>query len=120
MVGAFSISMAQALDIWSDLCDAYHGKGWGGDVAEIYMYRVMAENPAAAGAKYGRYAGGIWVAARDTQAANANAAVFDLLSHFASERDCSISVEGRDLGEWLASAGFDHRVHVKVTPKERT
>src|SRR5262249_25383349 len=42
-----NLSMAQALLIWSELMDAYHGKnGFGGDTAEIYMYRLMPYDPA--------------------------------------------------------------------------
>lgn len=111
------LSMAQALGIWSDLCDAYHGKGWGGDTAEVYMYRLMADNPSAAMAKYQRSAARIATAAAAEQVRHANEALYDLLVHFAEERDCHVEVNGRPLGSWLTSATFDHRVHVKVTPK---
>lgn len=40
------LSLVQALSLWSDLDDAYYGKsGFGGEVAEIYAYRLMPYAP---------------------------------------------------------------------------
>ncbi len=45
------LSMAQVFSVWSDLESAYHGRNdFGGDVAEIYFYRLQpldVLNPAA-------------------------------------------------------------------------
>lgn len=36
-----NLSIAQAVDVWGDLVAAYYGKnGFGGSVAEIYLYRL--------------------------------------------------------------------------------
>ena len=111
------ISMAQALGLWSDLCDAYHGKGWGGDTAEVYLYRLMPRNPSADNARSQDLKSGISAEARAEQVRHANESLYDLLCLFAEERACRVQVDGRDLGEWLKRADCDHRVHVRVTPK---
>jgi len=42
------MSMVQALSVWMELEDALHGEnGYGGDTAEIYIYRFMAYRPGA-------------------------------------------------------------------------
>lgn len=112
------ISMAQALGIWSDLCAAYHGKGWGGDTAEVYLYRLMPNDPSANLARAQGPKGGMSDAALHAQVRHANESLYELLDYFAEERNCRIEINGRDLGRWLMQAAFDHRVHVKVTPKD--
>ena len=111
------LSMVQALSIWSDLSDAFYGKnGFGGDTAEIYLYRLMPSGPAAAAASLGEPGlhGDIAREAFD----EANATLFSILAYFQKERDARIEVEGRKLGPWLSSARFNHRVHVRVRPRK--
>ena len=44
----FHLSMSQALGLWSDLEQAYHGtNSYGGDEAELYLYRLMPNTPTA-------------------------------------------------------------------------
>lgn len=114
--GFFRVSMAQALGVWSDLCDAYHGKnGYGGDTAEIYMYRFMADCPTVSLSR--RPLTGIAADEEALRVKAANEALHALLAHFAEERICVVLVEGQPLGAWVATAGFDHRVHVTVRPQ---
>lgn len=116
--GLSSCSMVQALGVWSDLCDAYHGKGWGGDTAEIYLYRFMADCPTVTWSRgTGKPLDGIAADEEQRRVKAANEALCSLLLHFAEERDCEVRVEGQPLGAWVATAGFDHRVHVTVRPK---
>lgn len=115
-LGFFHMSMAQALGVWSDLCDAYHGKGWGGEVAEIYMYRLMPDCPTVNLSR--RPLTGMAADEERRRVKAANEALHSLLAHFAEERCCKVYVEGQPLGAWVATAGFDHRVHVKVTPSK--
>lgn len=116
--GFFKLSMAQALDVWSDLCDAYHGKGWGGDTAEIYMYRFMPDCPSVNLCREpGKPLTGMAAEAEQRRVADANEALWALLAHFAEERNCRLTVNGKRLGKWVSKAGFDHRVHVKVKPQ---
>ncbi len=117
--GLLSFSMAQALGVWSDLCDAYHGKnGYGGDTAEIYLYRFMPDCPTVSvGRGMGKPLTGIAADEERRRVKAANGALWALLSHFAEERTCEVRVEGQPLGAWVATAGFDHRVHVTVRPK---
>src|SRR5271168_2332059 len=43
-----NISVPQALDVYDDLVKAYYGEnGYGGNVAEIYCYRLLPRNPTA-------------------------------------------------------------------------
>jgi hypothetical protein len=111
------LSMVQALSIWSDLCAAYHGKnGYGGNVAEIYIYRLMADDPSACGDVYGGRKSSIGQRAEAERVTRANASLFALLSHFEERHEgAAITVNTRTLGPWILNAGFDHRVHVKIT-----
>ncbi len=116
--GFFKLSMSQALGVWSDLCDAYHGKGWGGDTAEIYMYRFMSDSPTVnISREPGKPLSGMAAEAHGQRVADANEALWALLAHFAEERDCRLEVEGRPFGVWVATSNFDHRVHVRVVPQ---
>lgn len=110
------LSMVQALGIWSDLEAAYYGKNsFGGDTAEIYMYRLMSSNPRAEAARQQKNPTGIVLEGLQEQIQDANKALHSILKHFAKERNVGIMVNGKELGEWLRKADFDHRVHVKVT-----
>lgn len=106
------LSMAQALSLWSELEQALHGtNGYGSDTAEIYIYRLMRRCPT--------LEAGIDSQVAAEEYAQANASLYDLLAHFAVERDATITVEGRRLGKWLRRARHDHRVHVKVVASAR-
>jgi hypothetical protein len=48
---------------------------------------------------------------------NANCVMHDLFALFGKKRNALIEVEGKELGAWLKTARFHHRVHVKVTPQ---
>ncbi len=100
-----NLSVNEMLALWSDLNDAMFGVNkFGGSVAELYMYRfgfsLSEPHPIE---QYRR---------KDVR--EANASLYALLAHFAEHRAVSIKVEGRDLGEWVKDAGFEHRVHVEV------
>ena len=117
-----NISINQALDIWSDLWQAYFGKnGFGSDMAEIYAYRLMSYNPT-----YHRgYHSDIVLRGTETfkkaqeevceQAQNSLVA---LLKKFAAENDCMIEVNGKTVDDWAESEVFDHRCHVKIIHKD--
>jgi len=97
------LSLAKA---WGELVECYHGvHRWGGDIGEIYMFRLL-----------GRGAG---EAMTDEDAAAAGKALHELLSLFEKEYDCSITIGRRVLGPWLRK-GVPHRVHVHVIPRDET
>lgn len=113
------LSIVQALSLWSDLEAALYGKnGYGGDTAEIYIYRLL---PYVAGERHStvsleeliRSGTIIGNGVRDDYA-NANASLHNLLVHFAATHDVRIEVDGKELGPWLKTALYTHRVHVKV------
>jgi hypothetical protein len=110
-----TITMEQALGVWSDLEQSYFGKSsYGSDTVEIYMYRFMSGAPREV--RWLENPGIFGDMARESYD-NANAAMLELFTLFSKMRKARIEVEGRELGEWLKTARFTHRVHVKVTPQ---
>ncbi len=101
-----TISMDQALDVWSELEAAYYGKnGFGGDTAEIYVYRLMQGSPSPDDDDYLR----------------ANQALFSLLRRFqAMHTDAVISLyatrkdDGRRFGTWVHKCQETHRHHIRI------
>lgn len=115
-----NLSMVQALSIWSDLESAFFGKnGFGGDTAEIYIYRAQRYTPSLSGADPANVmAYDFSISANNVREAydNANEALCLLFQHFAETREAYIEVDGRALGDWLKTARYTHRIHVRVTP----
>jgi len=111
--------MTQALGIWAELVEAYHGKnGYGGKTAEIYMHRLMPDSPTARLYDPEKdKVDSMFRKAHEARVRNANASLFAILSLFEREWPCRVFVNDRFLGDWVTSAGFDHRVHVHVEPK---
>lgn len=110
-----TITMEQALGVWSDLEQAYYeDSSYNGRTAEIYVHLFLsgAPRPVERLEDPGMF-GDMVREAYD----NANVAMHDLFLLFVQRRNAQIEVEGRELGEWLKKARFCHRVHVKVTPK---
>lgn len=111
-----NLSMVQALGIWSELEDARQGlNGYGGDVAELYVYRFMPHDPLVARSAEVGAAGDLVQEAYD----QANESMHNLLRHFAKKRRVRIDIEGphgwTGVGGWLKAARYTHRVHVRVT-----
>lgn len=105
-----NLSMTQALSIWSDLEAAYYQKNdFGGDTAEIYIDRAMPYSASTNGNDVSDLA--------NDEYDLANESLHDLFTHFSKTRNARIEVAGSELGSWLRTARFEHRVHVKVTPK---
>lgn len=115
-----TLSMDQALSLWSELEQAYFGKnGYGGDTAELYLYRFMGACPVATmHPEKMADSGPVGDTVREDYD-TANAAMHDLLKLFAERRDAQIEVEGSELGAWLRTARYTHRVHVRVIPLGR-
>lgn len=113
------MSMEQALAIWSELERAYYdNNSYGGDTAELYLYRFMPYCPSIAHntANVTERSGIVGDMAREAYD-KANEALHDILVHFATIREANILVEDQELGPWLKKARYQHRVHVKVTPR---
>jgi hypothetical protein len=112
-----TLSVVQALDLWSDLERAYHStNSYGGDEAELYLYRLMPYTPTVNKIELIDKPGIFGDIVREAYDA-ANQALYNLLNHFSKKREAVITVEGQPLGPWLITARYVHRVHVKVTPK---
>lgn len=105
--------MIQALSIWSDLEQCYHGTNkYGGDTAELYAYRFMPNNPTTHHSPFNA-----------EHYSNAAQSLYAILKHFEQIRECSIMVQMHDkfvpLDESLKSYSFHHRIHVKVILSEK-
>ncbi len=112
-----NISMIQALEIWSELWQAYFGKnGFGGDTAEIYAYRLMPDHPGFEMNEKDKNQ-------RETGLQTARS-LYSLLKKFSKENQCLIEImktreEGREIGPWFTQRPFFHRCHVRVTKKKQ-
>lgn len=99
-----NLSINEMLSLWSDLTDAMYGaNSFGGNVAELYLYRFGYSLAVARPESFKLEA-----------IREANESLYALLAHFAEQREVTIKVDGRELGEWVKGAGFEHRVHVEV------
>jgi hypothetical protein len=103
--------MNQALDIWSELRQAYYGKnGFGGDEAEIYAYTLMPNVPTL------NFKGITFDVQNQVAYQNAKRSLYALIIKFIQYHDCKITVliDGESLTHWMETEVFDHRCHVKV------
>jgi hypothetical protein len=116
-----NISIPQALDVWADLEEALRGENsFGGNVAEIYAYRLQVYDPSVRGGmlkdtSYGREA-------QIQQSRDAGRALVALLLYFCERRNAVAFIETpvhgfvplEQVAEDLNIAGFDHRIHVRL------
>jgi len=109
------LSMEQALSLWSDLDDAfYKDNSFGGDTAELYVYRFMPSNPTVSSAQFGGMPSNQWV---EEAYVEAGETMVSFLSYYAKKRECEIIVNDEKLGPWLATGQHRHRIHVRVVRK---
>ena len=107
--------MVQALEIWSELWQAYFGKnGYGGDTAEIYTYCVMPDSP-------GKNLNEERQSEYGLQAAKS---LYSLLTKFSHDYDCKIEIMttrdiGKEIGEWMFEEPLFHLCHVRVKAKTK-
>jgi hypothetical protein len=107
------ISLLQALDIWSELEQAYHGTNpYGGDTAEIYACRLVVAH----------------VHHSETEkevALDASRNLHALLWWFARKRHADVMInvgrdhDGEPLSDALLTQLITHRIHVRVKPRTR-
>lgn len=114
-----TLSMSQALALWSELEDAYAGRSsYGGDTAEIYAYRLKSHDPALAMAGPKAIDSPIIGDRVRADARNAERALVDLIRVFQERRPCDVEIDGLEPEKWLAGDGhFLHRCHVKITKR---
>ena len=107
-----NISMNQALSIWSDLWQAYYGKhGYGGDIAEIYAYRLMPYSPTY------NHEGETFKEGNEKIESDAAFAMRTIAWKFANDNDCLVTIDGEDVDIWrYHNPLFSHCCHVKVSP----
>lgn len=102
-----NLSINQLLDVWNELVRAYYGENaYGGNVAEIYAFRLMPSSPLAEQGDYG---------AQSDRAARAAESLAAVMRKFSEYFDCAVYLEGYRQDETIASIFLrDGRVHVKV------
>lgn len=106
-----TLSLVQALDIWSELEMCYYDdNAYGGNIAEIYAYRLLPNMPA----QNVIHSPEMDAHYREDYR-NAAQALVDLCNLFMKERVCHVDIEDLAPDKWLALGDvFDHRVHVEV------
>ncbi len=110
----FSTPIPRALGIWSDLWRCYYNdNSYGTDTAEIYIYRLLPDEPI-------QYATG-FEKEKHAIALQAGKNLYELLTEFCDPKncDCRIEIEGRPLGEWLNYQELYHRVHVRIIHNQK-
>lgn len=110
------ISIEQALDVYDDLIDALNGvHGFGGNVAEIYCFRIMPNSPT-----YSMYnEGKVWDEDNRMLERKVAEDFHSLCYIFAKKHQVSVSIDGEEINEWIkkirsGEIRFFHRVHVEV------
>lgn len=131
-----NLSIAQALDVWSELEMALHGtNGYGRNVAEIYVYRFSPDCPSLDQVlkEPERWKGTMAERNAREDLERINTSLFNLLSYFAAKRDAIVELEykkpreermvpprddkWRKVGAWVKKTEFSHRIHVRVKKK---
>lgn len=105
------ISMRQALNVWSELEQAYYGDNkYGSDTAEVYAYRLLPNMPVEhwehQSPPMREYSREQYILARSALAA--------LCAIFAEDRECRVLIDGQHPDFWDDGTPFDHRAHVQV------
>lgn len=110
------ISIEQAIDVYNELIDAKNGvHGFGGCVAEIYVYKVMPHCPS-----YSMHDTGGKFDEDNRMLEKKAAEDFHSLCHiFSKKHEVSITIDEIGIHEWISSVRkgeirFSHRVLVKV------
>lgn len=110
------ISIEQAIDVYNDLIDAKNGvHGFGGTVAEIYVYRMMPGSPC-----YDMHdKGSIWDEDNRMLEKKAAEDFHSLCYIFSRKHEVDININGIGLHKWISKIRMDeerfyHRVHVEV------
>jgi hypothetical protein len=90
------------LHLWTELVEAYHGvNGFGGDVAEIYAYKLTPFSYVPDAFKDGQQA--------------ALRRLLAICQEFERLMKCSLLLNELSLAEWQSGVFvFTHRVHIKV------
>lgn len=113
------ISIEQAIDVYNDLIDAKNGvHGFGGDVAEIYVSRMLPASPTYSMHNEGK----MWDEDNRLLEKKAAEDFHSLCYIFAKKHDVNIEINGAELHEWINKVRRDEerfywRVHVKVETK---
>lgn len=123
------LSMVQALSLWSDFEDALRREAaYGADVAEIYVYRLMARDPQIESYRAAKNPSALGRSEYREAVEHANESFYNLLAHFAETRNAAVEIAvfvggtwtWKDLGLWLREHGEDHRWHVRIRPRAAT
>lgn len=111
-----AISIEQALEIYDELIDAKNGvNGFGGEMAEIYVFRLMPFSPVYSMENEGK----CWDEENRMMEKKAAEDFHSLCHIFAKKHSVSININDVDMHQWISKVRsgefrFYHRVHVEV------
>jgi hypothetical protein len=99
----------QALNVWAELEDAYHGaNGFGGDTAEIYAYRLMPMSPSYS------ITSAYEMPEHPQMERRAWSDLIELCAKFQQHRNCKVVIDDVPLEDCDPNGRFIHRSHVQV------
>jgi hypothetical protein len=109
-------STRQVLDVWSDLEDMYAERhGYGGNVAEIYVYKLLPHVPSLGMGESFRLQ-------NQEHYQRAKEDFIEIFKLFEERRECKLEIEhARD--EWCSVDEYflghvpEHRIHVRKSPR---
>lgn len=113
------ISIEQALDVYDELVDAKNRvNGFGGNVAEIYVFRLMPNSPVYSMSNEGK----VWDEDNRLMEKKSAEDFHTLCMIFSKRHEVDIKINDVNLNEWIAKIRTDefrfyHRVHVEVIKK---
>jgi hypothetical protein len=116
MTPMLSISPNQIMHLWEELIDASHGcNGYGGDTAEVYVYRFMQHSPSVVldRIRHGQGDKDVSDGYREDYL-EAASALHALCRLFEERRGVTIEMAEGPLDSLLGPQTYDHRVHLKV------
>lgn len=111
-----NVSTIQLIDLWVQLEDAYNNENsYGGNVAEIYAFTLQPRTPGYTPNKHNSL--GLMDKISAEIELNSSKSLYNILTLFKSKRECTITVDNRELDEWLLKEEFIHRVEVEIIKK---
>ena len=103
-----NLSPQRLVDVWHELELAFYKENsYGGDTAEIYVYRLCDSRP-------GLFMGGGFQTEKEC-GEEAAQNLFYVLKMFLTKRSkCKVTVNDKEYGDWLLTTPLYYRCHVKV------
>ena len=112
------VSILQAIDVWSDLLEAYHRVNshdeYEGNEVQIYLYRLMPSCPGESFTRNTKWG----VEAKLKLAVNANSALHGLIEILLERYEAEVFLDDKPFGPWLKESLNDWRWQIRVVSKK--